>query len=143
MKSKADYVRDWIRKAASDSKIARDEMRTAEPAADAVCFHFQQVAEKWLKAWLIWMEVAFRPTHNIEILLAACEQHDPDFASLREAETLTPYAVEIRYADDFYMPTQMEMERVSALADRVERFVSAKLRAANLDLPAPKNGPLR
>jgi|PersoiStandDraft_1058852.scaffolds.fasta_scaffold09828_2 HEPN domain-containing protein len=139
MKSKADYVRDWIRKAASDSKIARGEMATAEPAADAVCFHFQQAAEKWLKAWLNWAEVAFRPTHNIEVLLAACEQDDPSFAALREAEALTPYAVEIRYADDFYMPTQMEMERASTLADRVERFVSAKLRAAGLAPPAGRH----
>ena len=34
MKSKADYVRDWIRRAGSDWKIARDEMATSEPAAD-------------------------------------------------------------------------------------------------------------
>ena len=36
MKSKEDYVRDWVRKAASDLKIALRESKAPDPASDAV-----------------------------------------------------------------------------------------------------------
>ncbi len=43
-------VRQWIRRAENDLKIGKDEMNTENPATDAVCFHMQQCAEKYLKA---------------------------------------------------------------------------------------------
>ena len=119
MKSKRDYVKDWFAKAANDLKIARREMEARDAASDAVCFHFQQAAEKVLKAWLVWHDVQYKPTHNIEVLLAACEKIDPDFRQLRDVEALTPYAVEIRYADDFYMPTADEMSEIVSLAKEI------------------------
>jgi HEPN domain-containing protein len=129
MKDKLEYLRDWFAKARSDLKIARDEMNTAEPATDAVCFHFQQAVEKMLKAWLIWHEAEFKPIHNIEVLLAACEKMDPSFMELRAAEKLTPYAVQVRYADDFYVPPQAEMKEAAEITDRVEAFILSKFAA--------------
>jgi HEPN domain-containing protein len=140
MKSKLEYVRDWFSKAASDLKIARREMAADDAAADAVCFHFQQAAEKVLKAWLVWHDVEYRPTYNIEVLLAACEKVDPAFEQLRHIEALTPYAVEIRYADDFYMPTADEMREAADMARAAWDFVVAKLAAADVN-PARGESP--
>jgi len=128
MKSKRDYVKDWFAKAANDLKIARREMEARDAASDAVCFHFQQAAEKVLKAWLVWHDVQYKPTHNIEVLLAACEKIDPDFRQLRDVEALTPYAVEIRYADDFYMPTADEMHEAAGLAQAAWDFVTVRFK---------------
>lgn len=139
MKSKREYVQDWFGKAANDLKIASREMEAEDPASDAVCFHFQQAAEKVLKAWLVWHEVEYRPTHNIEVLLAACEKIDHDFETLRHVEALTPYAVEIRYADDFYMPTADEMHEAHDLARATWDFVVAKFKA--LGVTAVPNKP--
>jgi HEPN domain-containing protein len=133
MKSKTEYVRDWFEKAGNDLRIATREMAAPDPASDAVCFHFQQAAEKILKAWLIWNDCDFKPTHNIEVLLSACEKTDPSFQALRGAEALTPYSVEVRYADDFFMPTQEEMQEAHDLAQRVKTFVVEKLRNAGID----------
>jgi HEPN domain-containing protein len=88
MKDKLERVREWWRKAGNDLQIARHELEWDEPSTDAVCFHFQQAVEKMLKAWLIWHDVDFPLTHNIEVLLAACERTDPGFAELRPAEAL-------------------------------------------------------
>ncbi len=129
MKSKLEYVRDWFAKAGNDLKIASREMEAEDPATDAVCFHFQQAAEKALKAWLIWHDVQFRPTHNIEVLLVACEKIDADFERLRHVEGLTPYAVDIHYADDFYLPTEEEMREAAEMARETWDFVVAKLAA--------------
>ena len=51
MKERADLVRGWLRKAASDA-VAMDASLNAG-ALDAACFHAQQTAEKYLKAFLI------------------------------------------------------------------------------------------
>jgi len=133
MKSKLEYVQDWFAKAGNDLKIALREMEADDPAADAVCFHFQQVAEKTLKTWLIWHDVPYKPTHNIEVLLAACEKVDADFERLRHVEALTPYAVEIRYADDFYLPTKEEMREAAEMAREAWDFVVAKFTSVGVN----------
>ena len=133
MKSKLEYVRDWFAKAGNDLKIASREMAAEDPASDAVCFHFQQAVEKTLKAWLIWHDVEYKPTHNIEILLAACEKIDAAFERLRHVEGLTPYAVEIRYADNFYLPTEQEMREAAEMARDTRDFVLAKFAAVGVD----------
>ena len=140
MKDKLERVRDWLQKAASDMQIATHEMEWESPAADAVCFHFQQAVEKMLKAWLIWREVDFPPTHNIEVLLAICERSDPDFVELRPVEALTPYAVDIRYADDFYFPTAEEVTEAAHLARAAETFVVGKF--ATLDVDPTRREPV-
>lgn len=127
MKDRREYVQGWLRKAENDMKIALREMQADDSASDAVCFHFQQAAEKLLKAYLIWRETEYKPTHNIEVLLAACEKHDPAFKDLRRVESLTPYAVEVRYADDLYFPTREEMEQAAGMARDTEDFVRDKL----------------
>jgi HEPN domain-containing protein len=140
MKSKSDYVRDWFLKAASDLKIATREMQAVDPASDAVCFHFQQAVEKILKAWLAWRDVPPKPVHNIEVLLSLCEETDPEFATLRRAELLTAYAVEIRYPDNAYFPTTEEMQEAAGIAKQIREFVLARLRKEGLSLvDAPGN----
>lgn len=54
--------------------------------------------EKALKAFLVWRAVQFDKVHNLTYLLDLCASLEPRFNSLREqAESLTPYAVAIRY----------------------------------------------
>ena len=51
MKEKADLTAGWLRKAASDMMAAEAAQNAGAP--DAACFHAQQAAEKYLKAFLI------------------------------------------------------------------------------------------
>src|SRR5207249_11604075 len=43
---------EWLHKAENDRKVARREMESPDPVHAAVCFHAQQCAEKYLKAFL-------------------------------------------------------------------------------------------
>ena len=53
---------------------------------------------------------------------------DLAFATIqRDAETLTPFAIEIRYPDDFYMPTRQEAEEAFAIANHTKAFIVSKL----------------
>jgi HEPN domain-containing protein len=57
MKGKAELVLGWLRKAESDN-VALDLTLRAR-ALDAACFHAQQAAEKYLKAFLTHHELPF------------------------------------------------------------------------------------
>ena len=133
MKSKRDYVCDWFAKAGSDLKIARREATAEDPAGDAVCFHFQRAVEKMLKAWLTWRDQVVPRSHNIEVMVAACEALDDDFRAMRKVEPLTAYAVEVRYPDNAYFPSQEEIREAAGLADFAEAFLAEHFRREGLD----------
>ena len=128
MKSRADLVRGWLRKAASDL----DNLRlclAADQALDTACFHAQQAVEKVLKAYLVAYEVDFPFLHNLEKLVTICAQRDVDFNSLLEAaQELTPYAVELRYDEEFWPDHDTALTALQA-AERIRAFVVARLPA--------------
>src|SRR5207253_8193368 len=51
---------------------------------DAVCFHAQQCAEKYLKACLQEADLPFRKTHDLSELLHSLLSVHPQFQSLQE-----------------------------------------------------------
>ena len=68
MKTQADLVKGWLRKADSDLTSASLCVER-EQALDTACFHAQQAAEKWLKAYLTAYGVALPFVHNLEKLI--------------------------------------------------------------------------
>ena len=57
---------EWIAKAEGDLATAQRELRARRaPNYDAVCFHSQQCAEKYLKAFLISEGIEPPRTHNL------------------------------------------------------------------------------
>ena len=90
---------EWVRKAEGDYATAGRELRVRNsPNYDAVCFHAQQTAEKYLKAFLQEHKVLFPKTHSLIELLELCLSEDPGFASERNRLiTLDRYAVRYRY----------------------------------------------
>jgi HEPN domain-containing protein len=90
---------EWIDKAEGDFATAERELQVQQrPNFDAVCFHSQQCAEKYLKACLQEANVAFSKTHDLGTLLDLCLPIEPNWSSLRSiVDALTTYAVEFRY----------------------------------------------
>lgn len=122
-------VKGWIAKAENDLKIAQDEIKTENPATDAICFHAQQCVEKYLKAYLIFNQKHYKKTHNIARLIELCKEITPDFEFLYtiNAHNLINYAVEIRYGEEFYFPTVEEAKEAIEIAGKVRKFVRKKL----------------
>jgi len=91
-------TQEWVDKAEGDYKVAADQRQTARPVFDAICFHAQQCAEKYLKAWLVEHEVDFPMIHDLELLARLCTTSLPDMGDLMDGlRFLTSFAVEIRY----------------------------------------------
>jgi len=125
-----ETVKQWLIKADNDVKIAKDEMATAEPVTDMVCFHMQQCCEKYLKAFLIFNNQEYPRTHRIAHLIGLCANLDPAFEELAElgADRLTRFATAFRYGEEFYLPSQEETKAAIELGEKVREFVLGKLR---------------
>lgn len=92
-------AREWMEKAEGDFATAMRESRvTASLNYDAVCFHAQQCAEKYLKAVLQEAGIAFGKTHHLVSLLDSVLAVEATWASLRaDMQALTVFAVAYRY----------------------------------------------
>lgn len=124
----AEYVKKWLLKADNDLKVAENEMRLSpeETVTDAVCFHSQQAVEKFLKAYLITKNVEFEKTHNLEFLQELCIKRDEEFREI-DVGNLSFYSVEVRYPDEFYIPSLDEAKECIRIARGVKEFVLRKL----------------
>jgi len=125
---KAEFTRDWVRKAESDFRTAEHLCQGGPDFAEGVAFHSQQAAEKYLKAFLVWHQIEFPKTHDIEALLklaGKAEEKIPEI--LREAVILTPYGVDYRYPGEYPEVKRSDAERALLLADRVRAEVRIRL----------------
>ena len=126
-KSSADLVRSWLEKARRDFVTAKNGLDSSEPFTEIICFHAQQAGEKYIKAYLVWQEIEFPKTHSVEDLLLLATQKDPSFQTLiEEATFLTPFAVEIRYAE-FEEPLFEDAKKAVGIAQQIRDFILAKL----------------
>lgn len=94
---------------------------------DTVCFHCQQAAEKSLKAYLVHLEILFPKTHNIGQLIEIGMSCDPGLELFISAEDLSPYGVDVRYPDDFYIPTEEDARGAFAMASDLVRYVKERI----------------
>lgn len=90
---------EWVEKAEGDYRTARREFFAPEsPNYDAVCFHAQQCAEKYLKARLVEAGVSFPRIHDLAALLRLVLPLEPSWACLEEVlDPLTSIGIEVRY----------------------------------------------
>ena len=92
-------TREWVNKAEGDFATAQRELQVQQaPNYDAVCFHSQQCAEKYLKACLQEAAIAFSKTHDLTALLNQLIALEPSWETMRPIlDALTTYAIEFRY----------------------------------------------
>lgn len=119
----------WCQKADNDLKNAHHEVEHKDPALDTVCFHAQQAAEKYLKVFLVHSKKEIPRTHIILRFIKECIAVDPAFSELLDADidTLTDYAVDIRYVDEFFMPDVDEARNAIRKAEIVRELVLLKI----------------
>jgi HEPN domain-containing protein len=116
---------EWISKAEGDFAVAKREMQVDDGNYDAICFHCQQAAEKYLKAFLFKNRVDFPKVHNLIELLELCLQLDPSFEECREAlDRLEDYAVLYRYRGA--RADQSDAEIPFRDAENIRQFIQPK-----------------
>jgi HEPN domain-containing protein len=118
-------TREWTSKADEDFEFARINLDEGKNFYAQICFHLQQAAEKYLKAFIIAHDLEFRRVHDLCLLLKICSTHNPSFEGLREdCEFLTAYYVDTRYP--VHWPTKFskeEAQKALQSADHIRIFV--------------------
>jgi len=131
---KEEFTREWVRKAESDFKTAAHLLKSSPDLAEGTSFHSQQAAEKYLKAFLVWHQIEFPKTHDIEALLKLAGKIDDKITEiLREAIILTPYGVDYRYPGEYPEVSRSDAERALRLADHVRAEVRSRLPQQTLE----------
>lgn len=80
-----------------------------------------------MKAFLVKHNLEFGRTDSLEFLIALCPSIDKDFEKLYDVVSGLDYVVDVRYPDEFYIPSVEEARSVFESATRVKRFVLAKM----------------
>jgi HEPN domain-containing protein len=97
---------EWKYKTEQDLRSAEALLSLDPPLLYPSCFHSQQAAEKYLKAYLTWRQVELPKTHSIREILNLVKTVNEELATyLFPATALTPYGVEVRYPGDIPEPT--------------------------------------
>ena len=120
-------VAEWVSKAEGDFVTAGRELRARKlPNYDAVCFHCQQCAEKYLKAVLQENGKRIPKIHFLLELLAMILKFDGSYEFLKaDLEVLEDYAVRFRYPGELAEKEQAQAAYISA--GIVRTFVRQKL----------------
>ena len=95
----SEFVVPWIQKAENDISTARHLAEKMYPIpTEIVCFHCQQAAEKYLKAFLVWNNQEPPKIHDLIELAKLCSRFDESFLLLSpKCEYLIPFATRTRY----------------------------------------------
>ena len=120
------FIRQWVLKANEDLLVVNKLTEFEFIATSSVCFHCQQAAEKFLKAFLISRGIDIKKTHNIEFLLAECSDFDFDFSEI-DPKNLSDFGVDVRYPGDMYTPSIKETIEHKEIAFRIKKVVEKKL----------------
>jgi HEPN domain-containing protein len=90
---------EWIEKAEGDFATMQREFRARKnPNYDAICFHAQQCAEKYLKPRLAQAGIEFGKIHDLVAILEQALAVQSDWEIFREdLAYLSDFAVSFRY----------------------------------------------
>ena len=125
MKSKdSKNPEDWFRKANGDLAFAKAGFKESGVPSVA-CFLSQQVAEKYLKGFLLSRNKEFKKTHNLMELAKKCALLDKNFEKIVEnLKILNKYYKLTRYPDGIFIDYTVEdATEALELAEKITLFI--------------------
>ena len=112
---------------------AAEHLQSAKDAPwSVICFHAQQCAEKYMKALLLWRDIAFPKTHDLAKLLTLFPEPLALGWTPRDAASLTEHATAIRYPGEYEPASKEEAVAMLQLARRAREYIRTLLPEAAL-----------
>jgi len=124
------YFQDWLKKARRDFETAFLNHRHGG-YTDVTCYFCHQVAEKSLKAYLLYKGIKSLPkTHILPSLLALCTEEEKSFSELKsDGEILDGYYIEAKYPPILSVDySKKEAKGALDKAEKIFKFVSKKIK---------------
>ncbi len=93
----AKLIQEWLQKADEDLAFAESIIEDS-PFYAQICFHFQQSAEKYLKAIIVADDLEFLKVHDLVALLKICLKDRPELSALMpDCKLLSRFYIDTRY----------------------------------------------
>jgi HEPN domain-containing protein len=123
-----DYLKNWLFRANEDILVI-ENLFGSEPKifSSSICFHAQQAVEKFLKAFLVYHDIDFPKTHDLDFLLLECKKINYIIFDINLG-SLTDFGVSIRYPDDFYIPDEEQIFFFKDIAFKVKEIVETNIK---------------
>ena len=117
---------EWVDKAEEDYRVMTAIAGLNPPAHDAVCFHAQQAAEKYLKAVLAERVIAFPKVHDLTRLLDLIDPAINELSAMRaDLDALSRLSVQVRYPE--FSTDSAKAEEAGRIAAAVRRICRREL----------------
>jgi HEPN domain-containing protein len=95
-----DLIREWLTKSKHDLDTASIVFDHLPGYHDMIAFHCQQSIEKSLKGYLVFLDVEFKPVHDLGYLTDLIITKDQKFEQYYvRVDEISRYAVQVRYPD--------------------------------------------
>ncbi|RLD68527.1 MAG: hypothetical protein DRI95_02735 [Bacteroidetes bacterium] len=128
MTKKITIINQWIEKADHDLGTAKITYLHIPEYKDTVTFHCQRTVEKLLKAYLIFLDIEFRFTHDLVYLIDLISQKDQFTNEFYDkASFLQDFAVEVRYPDDTVELKDKDVEDAIGYAEQFRKLITEKI----------------
>lgn len=131
--SQAEALR-WTRYAREDLTAAEGMNGQDTVAARHVCWLAQQAAEKAIKAGLVFLQIDFPRSHDLDMLRKLLPEGWQVERSAEDLAELSEWAVEGRYPGDWPDATQVEAQQALEMAQTVLRTMMEDLKARGLEM---------
>ena len=126
-------VREWLRKAEEDFDFAESVLEDS-PFHAQICFHFHQAAEKYLKAFIVALDLEFQKIHDLPVLLKTCMVKAPDLKRLMDGcKVLNRYYIDARYP--VHWPSKYDKDEVLKAESAAESIRDAIIEWLSSHLP--------
>jgi len=80
-----------------------------------------------MKAYIIWLDIEFQKTHDIEDLVVIASKKDPSILKLKDfGAELSSFAVEVRYPE-FEEPSLVDTRIAVEAAEKFKNFINKKI----------------
>lgn len=120
---------EWILKAKDDELSVKDILNDKEGAPSTVCFLSQQMAEKYLKAYLVFCGEKFPKIHDLDRLVRLCQQTESSFETINmEAKYLSDFYISTRYPGDYPQFNFKEAEKAFRAALKIKETVLKRMK---------------
>ena len=116
-----EWLEQWLQKGENDLITAKLLIMRPEAPLEALGFHAQQAAEKYLKALLVHLGIDFPRTHNLRLLVQLLPAGvSLDGVDLEKMFSLNQFAVDERYPGDDPILTKEMIEEALGIAEAVK-----------------------
>jgi HEPN domain-containing protein len=120
---------EWLKKARDDELNANSILTHRDGTPNGVCFLSQQMAEKYLKAFLVYHKKWYPKIHPLDVLWELCREINSSFKKIKkEAVFLTTFYVATRYPGDYPDFTWKDAEKAFKSAQKIKKFVLKRIK---------------